>query len=150
MTWQNRAQGPTSINDKANWDNMPGSCNDIKLINPHAAAGQYKMMQKKRMTETLAHGYLYESTQWGLSNEYQTLVFTGFKRFSKSLLSGALDEGSLSNGRVNPPLTRMGITDEKTNAPKHTGRLERTRTSHTYPVRIDSTGRKKVYFPTLK
>ena len=43
----------------------------------HAADGlfgQYQMMQKnkqKKMTETLAHGYSSESTQWELFNEYQ-------------------------------------------------------------------------------
>ena len=34
--------------------------------------GQYKMMQKSwKITETMVNGYSYESTQWGLSNEYQ-------------------------------------------------------------------------------
>ena len=44
-------------------------------VNPQAADGyfsQYKMMQKTlKMTETLANGYSFESTQWELSNEYQ-------------------------------------------------------------------------------
>ena len=42
---------------------------------PYAAGGyvgQYKIMQKSwKITETLAYGYSYESTQWELSNEYQ-------------------------------------------------------------------------------
>ena len=41
-------------------------------LNPYAAGGefyQYKM-KKRKMTETLANGYSYESTQWELSNEY--------------------------------------------------------------------------------
>ena len=46
------------------------------MANPHAAAGgmfgQQKMMQKpKIMTETMAYGYLSESTQLKLPNEYQ-------------------------------------------------------------------------------
>ena len=44
-------------------------------FNPYTAGGyfgQYKMMQKTwKMTETLANGYPFESTQWELSNEYQ-------------------------------------------------------------------------------
>ena len=44
-------------------------------INPYAAGSQlchYKMMQKTwQMTETLANGYSYESTQRELANEYQ-------------------------------------------------------------------------------
>ena len=51
------------------------------------------------MTETLAYGYSYESTQRELSNEYQQdRVSNGFQ---KSLHSCALDERSLSIGRVN-------------------------------------------------
>ena len=45
------------------------------MFNPYAAGSwfaQYKMMQTTfKMTETLAHGYSSESTQWELSNEYQ-------------------------------------------------------------------------------
>ena len=53
------------------------------------------MMKKKlKMSETLAHGHSYESTQRVLSNEYHhDRVFDGFQ---KSLLSFALDESSLS------------------------------------------------------
>ena len=42
--------------------------------------GQYKITQKIwKITETLAYGYSYESTQWELSNEYQhDRVYTGF------------------------------------------------------------------------
>ena len=44
-------------------------------FNPYAAGGlfgQYQMMQKSwKMTETLAHGYSYVSTQQELSYEYQ-------------------------------------------------------------------------------
>ena len=44
-------------------------------VNPYAAGGwfgQYKMMHKSwKVTETLANGYSYASTQWELSNEYQ-------------------------------------------------------------------------------
>ena len=44
-------------------------------LNPYAAGGwfgQYKMMQKiRKMTQTLANGYSYESAQRELSNEYQ-------------------------------------------------------------------------------
>ena len=50
----------------------------IFICNPHAAGGQfgqfgqYKILQKPlKMTETLAHGYSYESTQQELSNEHQ-------------------------------------------------------------------------------
>ena len=44
----------------------------IKVIFFHVNSGQYKMMQKNvQMTETLAYGYSSESTQQGLSNEYQ-------------------------------------------------------------------------------
>ena len=57
------------------------------------------MMQKNwKMTETFAHGYTSEDTQRGLSNEYQrdkvSMVF-------KNLCPCALDESSLSIGRVN-------------------------------------------------
>ena len=45
------------------------------ILSPYAAGGlfvQYKLMQKSRkMTETLANGYSYESTQRELSNEYK-------------------------------------------------------------------------------
>ena len=50
-----------------------------------------------RMTETLAHGYLSENAQQELSNEYQ----------QKSLHSCALDENSLSIGRVNQSTLRV-------------------------------------------
>ena len=51
------------------------------------------------MTETLAHGYSSESTQRDLSNEYQQdRVLMVFR---KSLHLCALDESSLSKGRVN-------------------------------------------------
>ena len=57
------------------------------------------------MTETLAHGYSSESTQQELSNEYQH-----DRVFSKSLPSCALDERSLSIGRVNlSRLSYLGI-----------------------------------------
>ena len=53
------------------------------------------MMQKTwKMTETLANGYSSESTQRGLSNEYQQgRVLMDFKIF-------ALDESGFSIGRV--------------------------------------------------
>ena len=62
-----------------------------------------------KMTETLANGYSYESTQWELSNEYQhDRVSMVFKR----ICSCALDESiPISIGRVkwnvpnNSPLT---------------------------------------------
>ena len=45
------------------------------VLNPYAAGAQfdyYKMIQKTyKMTETLAHGHSFESTQQELSNEYQ-------------------------------------------------------------------------------
>ena len=47
------------------------------------------------MIETLAHGYSSESAQRELSNEYH-----GFQK--KSLSYSALEESSLSIGRVNP------------------------------------------------
>ena len=44
------------------------------VINPYAAGGKfgkYRLMQKIwKMTETMAYGYSYESSQWELSNEY--------------------------------------------------------------------------------
>ena len=47
----------------------------LMVLNPYAAGGwfgRYKIMQKTwKMTETLAHGYSSESTQWELSDEYQ-------------------------------------------------------------------------------
>ena len=52
-------------------------CGEVNplMLNPYAGGGlfgQYKMMQKKgKVTETLAYGYSYESTQRELSNEYQ-------------------------------------------------------------------------------
>ena len=50
------------------------------------------------MTETLAYGYSYESTQRELSNEYQDdRVLDGFQKY---LHLCALDERSLSIGRV--------------------------------------------------
>ena len=57
------------------------------------------MMQKTwKMTETLANGYSYESTQQELSNEYQhdrvSMVFEKYLRLC------ALDERSLSIRRV--------------------------------------------------
>ena len=59
------------------------------------------MRQKNlKMTETLAYGYSCESTQQGLSNEYQhgrvKMVF------KKSLHPCDLDESNLNFGRVNP------------------------------------------------
>ena len=51
------------------------------------------------MAETLAYGYSYESTQQELSNEYQQDRV--LNDFQKSLHSCALDEISLSIGRVN-------------------------------------------------
>ena len=50
------------------------------------------------MTETLANGYSYDSTQRELSNEYQ---YDRVRLFSKILHFFALDESSLSIGRVN-------------------------------------------------
>ena len=51
---------------------------------------------------TLAHGYSSDSTQWGLSNEYQHDRISMF--FQKYLRSCALDESSLSIGRVKTKL----------------------------------------------
>ena len=51
------------------------------------------------MTETLGNGYSSESTQRGLSNEYQLDRVSMF--FQKSLHPLALDESSLSIRRVN-------------------------------------------------
>ena len=51
------------------------------------------------MTETLAHGYLPESTLRELSNEYQHNRVSK-DGFQKSLHPCALDESSLSIGRV--------------------------------------------------
>ena len=50
------------------------------------------------MTETLAHGYLSESTQRELSSEYQHEK--GLYGFQEALHLCALDESSLSIGRV--------------------------------------------------
>ena len=47
---------------------------EYQPLNPadDGQSGQYKMTQKNfKMTETLAHGYLFESAQRELSNEYQ-------------------------------------------------------------------------------
>ena len=59
-------------------DHLLGSpCNSMLCgaLSHYAAIGyfgQYKIMHKIwKMTETLAHGYLSETTQWELSNEYQ-------------------------------------------------------------------------------
>ena len=55
-------------------------------------------MQKSwNITETLANGYSSESTHQELSKEYQ---HDGLNSFQKSLCSCALDESSLSIGRV--------------------------------------------------
>ena len=47
----------------------------VTSLNPYAAGGQvdqYIIMQKSwKITETVAYGYSFESTRWGLSNEYQ-------------------------------------------------------------------------------
>ena len=51
-----------------------------------------------KMTETLANGYSSESTRRELSNVYTNM--TGFGWFSKILCPCALDESSLSIGRV--------------------------------------------------
>ena len=51
------------------------------------------------MTETLTYGYSYESTQRELSNEYHHDRVLDV--FQKSLHPCALDESSLSIGRVN-------------------------------------------------
>ena len=48
------------------------------------------------MTETFAHGYSHESTQYKLSHEYQQ----GLDVFQNSIRPCPLDEGSLSIGRV--------------------------------------------------
>ena len=53
-----------------------------------------------KMTETMAHGYSFESTQQKLSNEYKHDRVWMF--FLKSLRSCVLDESSLSIGRVKP------------------------------------------------
>ena len=50
------------------------------------------------MTETLANGHSSESTQQELSNEYQH--DRGLEGFQRSLHPHALDESSLSIGRV--------------------------------------------------
>ena len=52
------------------------------------------------MTETLAHGYSSESTHREQTNEYQ--YDRVLDDFQKSLCPCALDECSLSIGRVNP------------------------------------------------
>ena len=60
--------------DPGSYCNGEGELNGGK-DNPNAAGGRfckYKMMYKRRiMTKTLAYGYLSESTQRELSNEYQ-------------------------------------------------------------------------------
>ena len=53
------------------------------------------------MIETLAHGYLLESTQRELSKEYQHDRCLDVVVFQKSLRPCALDASSLSIGRVN-------------------------------------------------
>ena len=59
------------------------------------------------MTETLACGYSSESTQQELSNEYQHDTITSLRPY-------ALDQSSLSIGRVNPPmLTTLSRTRRK-------------------------------------
>ena len=52
------------------------------------------------MTETLSNGYSFESTQSEVSNEYQFMVFNDL------CILSALDESSLSIGRVIVPLAR--------------------------------------------
>ena len=57
------------------------------------------MQKTLKITETLANGYSSESTQQELSNEYQNnRVLMVFKNL---LSSCALEESSLSIGRVN-------------------------------------------------
>ena len=55
-----------------------GAKGDMRLrfvLHPHAAGGEFgnnRMMEKKRkMTETLAYGFSFESAQQELFNEYQ-------------------------------------------------------------------------------
>ena len=61
------------------------------------------------MTETLAYGYSYESTQWELSNEYQ---YDRVKMvFSKIFAFLCLDESSLIIGRVNSQVFVISIID---------------------------------------
>ena len=57
----------------------------------------------RKITETLAHEYLCECTQREYSNEHHSPTQQGFDGFQKSLCSCALDENSLSIGRVNLP-----------------------------------------------
>ena len=72
------------------------------MLNPDDAGGkfcQYKMMPKScKITETLAFGYSYESTQQELSNEYQHDRVLDV--FQKSLRPCALEKSSLSIERV--------------------------------------------------
>ena len=60
------------------------------------------MMQKPwKIIETLAHGYSSESNRQEISNEYQP-TWQSLNWFQKSLRPCALDEISLSIGKVNP------------------------------------------------
>ena len=63
------------------------------------------------MTETLANGYSSESTQRELSNEYQHDRF--WMVFQKSLHLCALDESTLSIGRVNTDKPRVELALHK-------------------------------------
>ena len=54
----------------------------------------------EKMTVTLAHGYSSESTERELSNQYH--AWQGLDGFPKSLCPCALEESSLSIGRVKP------------------------------------------------
>ena len=54
---------------------MTWGCWIILDINPYVAGGKFGQIKNDaknlKMTETLAYGYSYESTQRELSNEYQ-------------------------------------------------------------------------------
>ena len=53
--------------------------------------------KSRKMTETLAYGYSFESTRQELSNEYQ---HDGLGGYQKSFGPFAFEESSLSSGRV--------------------------------------------------
>ena len=85
-------------------------------------ANTKRCKKKRKITETLANRYSSESTRQELSNEYQDdRVSMVFQRI---LHSCALDESSLSIGRVNPDMCnldfRLNWTDWKDLVPSYT------------------------------